>query len=133
MDFVGLLSEQQFKLIKHKIVTAPVLIMPDLSKPFQVEADISFRAIRCVLLQEKDGVWHPVAFESHKLNSAQQHYPTHECELYALVYALKTWRDYLLGNLFVTKLITNLFAIYLSSLIYQGDKQDGFSCYKNIK
>ena len=54
---------------------------------------------------------HPVAFESRKLNAAEQNYPTHERELLAVVHALKVWRHYLLGRPF--KLCTDN-----SSLLY---------------
>ena len=95
--------ENAFKQLKLRLVSAPVLIMPDMSKPFRVEADSSGGALGCVLLQECDKKWHPVAFESRKLSGAEQGYPTHERELLALVHALKTWRHYLLGSSFVAK------------------------------
>ncbi len=48
----------------------------------------------------EDGTWHPVAFESKKLNPAQANYPTHERELLGLVHCLKNWRHYLFGRQF---------------------------------
>lgn len=43
----------------------------------------------------------PVAYESRKLNSAQQNYPTYEKELLAIVHAIKTWKHYLDAKMLV--------------------------------
>ena len=39
-----------------------------------------------------------VAYASRQLNTHERNYPTHELELAAVVFALKKWRQYLLGN-----------------------------------
>jgi hypothetical protein len=83
-----------FTALKDALTSAPVLKIPDLSKPFQVIADASDYAIGAILLQ--DG--RPVAYESKKLNSAQKNYHTTDKELLAVVHALKTWRCYLEGS-----------------------------------
>ena len=59
-----------------------------------VETDASAKAIGVVLIQ--DG--HLVAYESKKLNRAQQNYSTYERELFAIIYALCKWRHYLYGE-----------------------------------
>lgn len=41
-----------------------------------------------------------VAYASQKLNPAEQDYSTHERELFAIIYALQTWRPYLHGSKF---------------------------------
>ena len=56
----------------------------------------SAKAISVVRIQ--DG--HPVAYESKKLNRAQQNYSTYERELFAIIYALRKWRHYLCGAQF---------------------------------
>ena len=78
------------------IAIAPILVVFDPHKPFVVETDASSTAIGAVLLQ--DG--RPIAFESKKLNRAQQNYSTYERELFAIVHALKQWCHYLYGASF---------------------------------
>jgi hypothetical protein len=40
-----------------------------------------------------------IAYSSHQLRPHEEHYPTHDLELAAVVHALCTWRHYLLGNM----------------------------------
>jgi hypothetical protein len=40
-----------------------------------------------------------IAYASRQLKQHEEHYPTHDLELAAVVHALKIWRHYLLGNL----------------------------------
>jgi hypothetical protein len=39
-----------------------------------------------------------IAYSSRQLRLHEEHYPTHDLELAAVVHALRTWRHYLLGN-----------------------------------
>ena len=50
-----------------------------------MHTDASDKAVGGVLVQ--DG--HPVAFESHKLNPAEQRYSAHEKEMVAVVHCLQ--------------------------------------------
>ena len=70
--------------------------MPNLDLPFEVQTGASDKALGGVLVQEG----HPVAFESQKLNGAEQRYSTHEKEMIAVVHCLQQWRHYLLGGIF---------------------------------
>ena len=56
-----------FESLKEAISTEPVLRLPDLDLPFEVQTDASDRALGGVLVQEG----HPVAFESRKLNNTE--------------------------------------------------------------
>ncbi|XP_039018028.1 uncharacterized protein LOC120149241 [Hibiscus syriacus] len=53
-----------FEKLKEAMVSEPVLVLPDYTKPFVVYTDASDVAISGVLMQEG----HPVAYESRKLN-----------------------------------------------------------------
>lgn len=89
--------QTSFDNVRHALTHAPVLAMPDLSKPFEVIADArgdqTSGALGAVLLQ--DG--HPVAYESRKLSSAEIRYTTTEQELLGIIHALKVWRCFLEG------------------------------------
>ena len=53
--------------LKEAISTEPVLQLPDLDLPFEVQTDALDKALGGVLVQEG----HPMAFESRKLNNAE--------------------------------------------------------------
>jgi hypothetical protein len=71
-----------------------VLAQPDITKSFDVYCDASGTGLGCVLMQEG----HVIAYTSRQLRPHEEHYPTHDLELAAIVHALRTWRHYLLGN-----------------------------------
>jgi hypothetical protein len=56
-----------FCQLKEDLVSAPVLWNPDFSLTFVLQTDASDRGLRAVLLQEKDGEYHPVVYLSKKL------------------------------------------------------------------
>jgi hypothetical protein len=87
--------EEAFLTLKKLLIIAPVLAQPDIEKPFDVYCDASDMGIGGVLMQ--DG--HAIAYASWKLQCHEEHYPTHDLELLAVVHTLKVWRYYLLGNL----------------------------------
>jgi hypothetical protein len=77
------------------LTTSPVLAQPDIEKSFDVYCDASDTSIGGVLMQ--DG--RAIAYGSRQLPHHEEHYPTHDLELLAIVYTLKVRRHYLLGNL----------------------------------
>jgi hypothetical protein len=80
--------------LKVLLTTAPVLAQPDIEKPFDVYCDASGIRLGCVLMQEG----RVIVYASRQLCQHEEHYPTHDLELDAVVHALKIWRHYLLGN-----------------------------------
>jgi hypothetical protein len=68
--------------------------MPDITKSFDVYCDASKLGLGSFLMQ--DGK--VIAYPSRQLRLHELNYPTHDLELAAVVYALKTWRHYLMGN-----------------------------------
>ena len=91
--------EEAFNKLKEAVTREPVLVLPDISKPFEVETDASDFALGGVLIQ--DG--HPVAYESRKLSPAEKRYAAQEKELLAIVHCLRGWRHYLLGSKFIVR------------------------------
>ncbi|XP_048630263.1 uncharacterized protein LOC125603038 [Brassica napus] len=90
-------SEEAFQILKGKLTNAPLLVLPDFSKTFEIECDASGVGIGAVLMQDRK----PIAYFSEKLGGATLNYPTYDQELYALVRALQTWQHYLWPKEFV--------------------------------
>jgi hypothetical protein len=80
--------EASFQELKKRLTTAPVLVMPDIEKPFSIYCDASGHGLGCVLMQ--DG--HIVVYASCQLRKHEVHFLTHDMELAAIVHALKIWR-----------------------------------------
>ena len=85
-----------FEYMKMRLTTAPILAIPYTTKMFEVYCDASYQGLGCVLMQEK----RPVAYASRQLKVHEKNYPTHDLDLAAVVFALKTWRHYLYGSQF---------------------------------
>ncbi|KAL4025841.1 hypothetical protein IC575_014247 [Cucumis melo] len=83
--------KSSFRELKQKLVTAPVLTVPDGSGSFVIYSDASKKGLGCVLMQQGK----VVAYASRQLKSHEKNYPTHDLELAAVVFALKIWRHYL--------------------------------------
>ena len=90
--------EQAFLTLKAALTTAPVLVLPDLTRPFTVYCDSSTVACAAVLLQDQGHGLQPIAYYSRKHSSAERKYPMYELELLAMVRAMQEWRCYLEGT-----------------------------------
>ncbi|GKV36664.1 hypothetical protein SLEP1_g44770 [Rubroshorea leprosula] len=86
--------EKSFLTLKEKLVTAPVLALLINGEKFTIYSDASKKGLGCVLMQ-KDRV---IAYASRQLKPYEENYPTHDLELAAVVFALKSWRHYLYGE-----------------------------------
>ena len=86
--------EASFQELEKRLTTAPVLILPDIRKDFQVYCDASRLGLGGVLIQ--DG--RVVSYASRQLKPHEKNYATNDLELAAVVHALKTWRHFLIGN-----------------------------------
>jgi hypothetical protein len=86
--------ESSFQELKKRLMTAPVLVMPDMEKPFSIYYDALGQGLGCVVMQ--DGC--VVAYASQQLRNHEVNYPTHDMELAAVVHALEIWRHDLMGK-----------------------------------
>jgi hypothetical protein len=78
--------QESFEMLKQKWTIAPLLVLPDVHKPFSVYCDALYTRLRCVLMQEG----RVLAYSSRQLKVHEKNYPTHDLELAAVVHALKT-------------------------------------------
>jgi hypothetical protein len=44
--------QESFETLKKKLTTTPILILPDVHKPFSVHYDASYTGLGCVLMQK---------------------------------------------------------------------------------
>jgi len=102
--------QKEFDDLKRRMVTAPILKLPDFGRLFEVHTDASDFAIGVVHMQ--DG--YPVAYESRKLQDRERRYPVHEKEMTAIIHCLHVWRHYLIGNPFFVN-TDNVAASYFAS------------------
>ena len=78
--------QEQFSRIE-----AEIYICSTIESPGVVYCDTSRQGLGCVLMQ----AWKVIAYASRQLQEYEQHYPTHDLELVAVVVDLKILRHYL--------------------------------------
>jgi hypothetical protein len=83
-----------FEELKKRLTSAPVLILLDITKKFDIYCDASRQGLGCVLMQDRQ----VVSYASRQLRKHGENYPTHDLELAAEVHALKIWRHYLISH-----------------------------------
>ena len=83
--------EESFQTLKEKLTSAHVLTLPEGNEGFEVYSDASHQGLGCMLMQHK----RVVAYASRQLKKHELNYPTHDLELTAVIFALKTLRHYL--------------------------------------
>jgi hypothetical protein len=86
--------QKSFNQLKLRLMSPPMLVMPDLQKGFDIYCDACGQGLGSVLMQEG----HVIAYASRYLRKHELNYPTHDLELAAVVHALKIWRHYIMGT-----------------------------------
>ena len=71
--------------MKKRLISALVLVLPDLTKSFSMYCDASRQGLGYVLMQEG----RVVAYASRQLRKHELNYLTHDLELAVVVHALK--------------------------------------------
>lgn len=99
----GDLQQEMFLKVKEKLVSPPLLILPDPNNIYVVFTDASHYYMGAVLHQVNrhnilQGV---VAYESRKFSGAELNYDTREKEFYSIIHALKKWKHYLMDKRFI--------------------------------
>ena len=81
--------------ITAALCSAPVLILPDPTKPFVLNCDSCKFAIGATLQQDLGRGLQPIAYRSKKLSPAERNYDVREREFMAILDACSHWRHYL--------------------------------------
>jgi len=84
-------ADQSFLALKQALITAPVLALPDFTKPFTIETDACGVGIGAILSQQG----HPLAYVSKALGPKNMGLSTYEKEYMAIILAVEQWRSYL--------------------------------------
>jgi hypothetical protein len=88
-----------FQTLKSTLVVAPVLALPDFSKPFCIETGASESGVGVVLMQDH----HTVAFVSKPLDPKLRGLSIYEKEYVAILLVVDQWRYYLqLGEFIIS-------------------------------
>ena len=96
--------QEAFETLKEKLMSAPVLALPDFSKRFILQTDASKEGVGSVLLQLDDaGREHPVAYYARALRSSERLWSTTDLESLALVESVRHFHTYLVTNEFTVQ------------------------------
>nr|GFA79491.1 putative reverse transcriptase domain-containing protein [Tanacetum cinerariifolium] len=79
-------QDEAFRILKEKLCNAPVLALPDGPNDYVVYCDASKQGFGCVLMQRGK----VIAYASRQLKTHENNYTTHDLELGAVVFALKS-------------------------------------------
>jgi hypothetical protein len=79
----GQSQQQAFDDLKQCLCSTPILSLPDLQQPFEIETDASDYVVGIVLTQHD----HPMAYHSETLSDVVHKYPTYDKEMYSIVQA----------------------------------------------
>ena len=93
------LHAETFDALKNALCAAPVLLLPDFTKPFHIVTDASLLGTGGILMQDE----HVIAYTSSKFSPAERNYTTTEQEMLGVIRALEEWRCYVEGNPFVVE------------------------------
>ncbi|OWY91322.1 reverse transcriptase [Phytophthora megakarya] len=90
-------AKQAFEILKHKIVSTPVLRHLDRNKPFVIIPHANQWAACAFLGQENDGLIQPVRFTGRVLHDAELRYHIAEKETIAVLRLLQVFRTLIQG------------------------------------
>jgi hypothetical protein len=82
-------QRKAFDDMKHRLCSTPLLSLPDLEQPFEIEIDASDYVVGIVLTQHG----HPVTYHSETLSHNVHKYPTYDKLMYSIVQAFRQWKN----------------------------------------
>jgi hypothetical protein len=87
-------QQQAIDDLKHRLCSAPVLSLPILQQPFEIETDAYDYVVGAFLTRHG----HLVAYHSETLSDTIRKYPTYEKEIYSIVQSFHQWKHYIMGK-----------------------------------
>ena len=92
--------QEDFAMLKEKLISKPVTILLDLSKPFGIQCDACGDCLGSFLLQ----YGYVIAYESFQLHKQERVFGTCEKDLLAIINTLLFSKHYLLGTPFIIQM-----------------------------
>lgn len=92
-------TQTAFELLQQSLISAPVLQLPDFTKPFTIDTDACDYGVGAVLQQGG----HPIAYMSKPLGPKNRGLSTYEKECLAILMAVEQWRPYLHNGEFLIR------------------------------
>ena len=93
-------QQDDFDTLKDLVTKAPVLKYFDPKLPTRISSDASKSGLGATLGQCHEGTWHPVAYASRSLTSAEQNYCQLEEGTLSILFACDRFHEYLYGRKF---------------------------------
>jgi len=90
--------QQAFDELKHRLMTGPILSLPENDGTCILDTDACDTELGSVLSQVQSGEEKVIAYASRTMSVAERKYQTTRKELLAVVYGHKQFRQYLLGR-----------------------------------
>ena len=112
---------ENFDKLKLLLSSDPILRVPDPSLPFVLRTDASNIGVGAILMQYFDGIAFPIAYASRKLLVREQAYSTVERECLALIFGIKKFEFYLIGQEFLLE-VDHKPLVYMEKFKGSNDK-----------
>ena len=93
-------QELAFCSLRDCVAKQPILRLPNYNNSMILQTDASQDGLGSVVLQEEDGVRHPISFASRKLLPREKNYSTIEKECLAIIWSILKFQKYLYGQNF---------------------------------
>lgn len=96
-------QQEAYTTLKQALVSAPVLRLPDFTRPFELHTDGACTAGLGVILCQRDpknNRAYAIAYASRSLSSAERNYGVSEVEALAIVFGIKKFAHYLTATKF---------------------------------
>ena len=92
-----------FDEIKSRLVTTPIMLIPDWNNDFEIMCDASDYAMGAVLGQRTEKIFKVIYYANKTFNEAQENNSTIEKKMLTMVFACEKFRPYILGSHVIIK------------------------------
>ena len=95
------LHDKCFNTVRRLLASRPILKLPDWDKPFEIVSDASDEHCGVALLQrDEHGNFCPISYNGRSFRGSETRWDTHTKEAYGMIFAVTTYRHYLLHKKF---------------------------------